>query len=188
MSSFDRPADSDIEPSPWVVRFAHLIEAGGTVLDLACGDGRHARFFAHRGHPVTAVDVDISGVRDLQQDASVHVLKTDLEDGAWPFTDIQFQGIVVANYLHRPHFRPLVDALAPDGVLLFDTFGAGNEKLGHPRNPDFLLQPGELLAAFLPTLNVVAYEWGQESDPRPAVRQRICAIKSGEPVGLDPEN
>ncbi len=95
-----------------------------------------------------------------------------------------FDGIVITNYLHRPHFPHLIAALNEGGVLIFETFSQGNEKLGRPRNPDFLLAPGELLAAFGSVLEVVAYENGEEQQPRPAVRQRICAVKQSEPVLL----
>jgi SAM-dependent methyltransferase len=186
MPSFDRPTDPDVPPSPWVLRWAHLIPRGGRVLDLAAGHGRHARALAAQGHPVLAVDLDISALGGAD---NVEPLAADLETGTWPFVGQRFAGIVVTNYLHRPHFPHLVASLEEGGVLLFETFGQGNEKFGRPRNPDFLLAPGELLQAF-PDLQVVAYEHGIEFMPRPehaarmTVRQRLCAIKSGEPVVL----
>lgn len=163
------PAESS--PSPWIVRFAGLVPPGGPVLDLACGGGRHARFFLSRGNPVTVVDRDLSGVADL--DAAERIA-ADLEDGSpWPLAGRTFAGVVVTNYLHRPLFPRLIEALAPDGVLLYETFAQGQERYGRPRNPDFLLRPGELLAACA-GLQVVAYEHGL--DPGPAVRERICAL------------
>lgn len=187
--SFDRPADPAILPSPWVLRWAPLIRPGGAVLDVAAGHGRHARALAERGHPVTAADLDVTGLEDLKASgfaAPVEVVAADLEGGGWPFVDRVFAAIVVANYLHRPHFPHLVASLAPGGVLIFETFGKGNEVFGRPRNPDFLLAPGELLEAFSPHLQIVAYEHGSEQQPRPAVRQRLCAIKSDTPAALYP--
>jgi hypothetical protein len=133
---------------------------------------------------VTAVDIDIGGVADLAERPGIRVLQMDLETGAWPFAPASFAGIVVTNYLHRPHFPLLPGTLLPGGVLLIEAFGAGNERLGRPRNPDFLLAPGELLGAFNAVLQVVAYEHGIEQLPRPAVRQRLVAVRSTEPVEL----
>ncbi len=180
MPSFDRPTDTNIPPSPWIMRWAPLIKPGGSVLDVAAGHGRHARAFAALGHKVTAVDIDVSGLTDA---AGIEVVEADLETGAWPFAPGRFDAIVVANYLHRAHFPHLIAGLSDGGVMLFETFGQGNEKLGRPRNPDFLLAPGELLDAFA-VLQVVGYEHGSQQHPRPAVRQRICAVKGCEPVAL----
>lgn len=176
MTSFDRPTDPDIPPSAWVMRWAALVRPGGTVLDVAAGHGRHTLALAALGLGVTAADIDVSALAG----APAEIVVADLEGGAWPFTGRRFDGIVVTNYLHRPHFPHLADALAPGGVLIFETFGQGNERLGRPRNPDFLLAPGELLRAF-EQLSVVAYEHGEEQAPRPAVRQRICAVKGAVP-------
>lgn len=176
MASFDRPLDPDIPPSAWVMRWAGLIRPGGRILDVAAGHGRHTRALAARGFAVTAVDIDIAALTG----APAQVVAAELEAGAWPFTGQTFDGIVVTNYLHRPHFPHLADSLAESGVLIFETFGQGNERLGRPRNPDFLLAPGELLDAFR-QLTVVAYEHGAETEPRPAVRQRLCAVKGSSP-------
>lgn len=184
MPSFDLPAAVEIAPSAWVMRFTGLIRRGGIVLDLACGDGRHSRYLLHRGFRVVAADIDVSGLDDLRGDDTVEIVAVDLETGDWPFRGRQFDGIVVTNYLHRPHFPWLAGALAPAGVLIIETFGAGNEKLGRPRNPAFLLRPGELLEAFGRILHIVAYEHGQESAPPPAIRQRLCAIRGSGPVPL----
>jgi SAM-dependent methyltransferase len=184
MPSFDRPRDPDIAPSAWVCRFAALIRPGGRVLDVACGSGRHARWLATRGFHVLATDVDVSGLADLRDTPGIEIVEADLEGGHWPFADRSFDGIVVTNYLHRPHFPHLARALAPSGVLIFETFGAGNELLGRPRNPAFLLRPGELFEAFAGELQVVAYEHGAETRPRRAVRQRLCAVRVTTPVAL----
>lgn len=187
MQSFDREREPVTEPSVWITDFAGLVPPGGEVLDLACGHGRHARWLLGKGYRVLAADIDTSGVADLRGHPGAELLEADLETGDWPFAPGRFAGIVVANYLHRPHFPRLVEALADGGVLLFETFAQGNERFGKPRNPDFLLRPGELLDAFQPVLQVVAYEHGLEWSPRPAVRQRLCAVK-GEALQTLPGN
>ncbi len=164
-------------PSPWVARFAPLVAAGGTVLDLACGNGRHTRLFRARGHSVVALDADISGIGDMGSDSGVEAIAADLEGGApWPLGNRRFSCIVVANYLHRPLFPHILAALDEGGVLIYETFAQGNEKFGRPRNPDFLLAPGELFRVVQGRLQVVAFEHGAVSTPRPAVVQRICAV------------
>jgi SAM-dependent methyltransferase len=184
MPSFDRPHDPHVPPSPWVARFAHLVKPAGTVLDVAAGHGRHTRFFADRGHKVTAVDIDVSDLADLQGDGRVEIREQDLEGEPWPFAPQSFDAIIVANYLHRPHFPHLASSLTVGGILIYETFGQGNEAYGRPRNPDFLLAPGELLSAFQGTLQIIAYEHGVEETPRPAVRQRICAVNATAPQSL----
>jgi SAM-dependent methyltransferase len=166
------------EVSPWVARFADLVPAGGRVVDVAAGGGRHARFFLERGHPVTVVDRDTSGVKDLQDDPAVEILEFDLEAGAgWPFAGRVFEGVVVANYLWRPILPDIVGAVAPGGVLIYATFARGNEQFGKPSNPDFLLKPGELLDAVRGTLRVAAYEDLIVEEPGPAAVQRIAAVR-----------
>lgn len=184
MPSFDRPTDTEIPPSGWIERYAHLVRHGGRVLDVAAGHGRHTRFFAARGCHVTAVDLDASGLSDVRTVNAVTVLEQDLETRSWPFDRESFDAIVVTNYLHRPHFPKYIETLFNGGVLLIETFGAGNEKLGRPRNPDFLLHPNELLTAFSGDLQIIAYEYGIEHVPRSAVRQRLCAVKAPDAVDL----
>ena len=162
-------------PSPWVERFAPLVPAGA-VLDLACGDGRHGRLFLDRGHAGTLIDRNLAGISDLGPTAHAELVAADLEAGPWPCEGRKFAGIVVVNYLHRPLFRHIVAALEPAGVLIYETFAVGNEALGQPRNPDFLLQPGELLDVVRGTLRVVAYEHGRVDHPRPAIIQRMVAV------------
>jgi len=171
---------SDI-PSEWVKLHAPRIRRAGTVLDLACGTGRHARYLRTLGFHVVAVDVDISGVDDLRGEAFVEVIELDLEAGSWPLGHREFDGIVVTNYLHRPLLPKLVDALALGGVLIYETFAVGNEKYGRPRNPHFLLKQGELLGTFRERLTILDYSHGLDEHPHPAIRQRICAKKSAAP-------
>lgn len=159
------------------MRFAGLVPAGGQVLDLACGAGRHVRLFLGRGHPVTAVDRDLAGLANIAGDPRLEALAADLEGGAdWPLAERRFAGVVVTNYLHRPILARIVAAVAPGGALLYETFAVGNERFGRPRNPDFLLRPGELLEAVRGQLEVVAYENLEVTMPKPAVVQRIAAI------------
>ena len=166
------------EASLWVARFSDLVPAGGRVLDVACGGGRHARSFLQQGHPVTVVDRDTSGVADLGEHQNVEILEFDLEAGKpWPFAGRVFEGVVVTNYLWRPILADIVVSVAPGGVLLYETFARGNEQFGHPRNPDFLLRPGELLDAVRGELRVVAYEDRIVEEPDPKAVQRIAAVR-----------
>ncbi len=178
-------AHSTRRASPWIARFAPLVPAGGTVLDLAAGKGRHGRLFAARGHPVVAVDRDVTGLLDLAGSGGVEVIERDLESEAgWPLGVRRFAAVVVANYLWRPILGDVVGAVAERGVLLYETFALGNERFGKPGNPDYLLRPGELLDAVAGRLTVVAYAQGEVTEPRPAVVQRICAVRGAAPVLL----
>jgi SAM-dependent methyltransferase len=163
--------------SNWVARWAPCIPAGET-LDLACGSGRHARLLAARGHAVTAVDRDAQALLAAAGEG-IATLQVDLEapGAVWPFAAGRFAGVVVTNYLHRPLFGQIAAALAPNGVLIYETFARGNEVFGKPSNPDFLLSPGELLElAGRGGLRVVAYEDGVVERPKPARVQRLCAV------------
>jgi SAM-dependent methyltransferase len=164
-------------PSPWVERFAPLIPAGGSVLDLACGGGRHARLLAARGHAVEAVDRDAAALAGLAGVAGVTVRQADLEDGPWPYFGRAFDGIVVANYLWRPLLPNILAALGEGGVLIYETFMIGNERLGKPSNPEYLLRRGELLDVIGKRFGIVAFEQGETGGERPAVVQRVCAVR-----------
>ncbi|RQP23962.1 class I SAM-dependent methyltransferase [Albitalea terrae] len=162
-------------PSAWVGRWAHLAPAGGSVLDVACGSGRHVRFFAERGCRVTGVDRDARALAPLAGMAETVV--ADIENGPWPFAGRHFDAVIVTHYLWRPLLPAIVDAVGPEGVLIYETFALGNESVGRPYNPDFLLRPGELLQA-ADGLRVLAYEDGFLADPDRFV-QRIAAVRQG---------
>ncbi len=165
-------------PSEWIVRWSHLLASEATVLDVACGSGRHMQWFAGRRHAVTGVD------RSAQATAAAEAfgptVTADIESGPWPFTGQVFGAVVVTNYLWRARMADILAAVAPGGVLLYETFAAGNETVGKPSRPDFLLQPGELLAACA-GLRVVAYEDGFLPEPARFV-QRIAAIRPATPA------
>jgi SAM-dependent methyltransferase len=161
-------------PSGWVRRFAHLVAPGGAVLDVAAGGGRHARFFRDRGHQVTAVDLVLDGLAGTQ---GITLVQADLEAQPWPLPGQRFAAVIVTRYLHRPLLPHLAAALEPEGgVLIYETFAEGQAEFGRPSNPDFLLRPNELLAAFAPALTVIAYEHGIAYEPRPHAVQRLAAI------------
>jgi SAM-dependent methyltransferase len=174
---------SGSKPSEWIVRWSHLLAPGTSVLDVACGHGRHMQWLAGRGHAVTGVD------RSTEALEAAHVfggtVTADIEAGPWPFSGQVFGAVVVTNYLWRPRMADIVAAVAPGGVLLYETFAAGNETVGKPSRADFLLQPGELLAACR-ELRVVAYEDGFLAEPERFV-QRIAAVRAGNAASGEPE-
>jgi SAM-dependent methyltransferase len=162
-----------IAPSAWVARWAPLITLG-TVLDVACGGGRHSRLFLERGLKVVAID------REPQDIPGARFVQANLEDGSpWPLPGERFEAIVVTNYLHRPLMGILKDSLSQGGVLIYETFMLGNERFGRPSNPEFLLRPGELREAFK-DLTLKGFEEGEVAEPKPAMIQRLCAVRTGQ--------
>jgi len=171
-------------PSPWVLRWAHLLAPRSRVLDVACGSGRHARWLAAQGQAVTALDRDAQALEGLHG-AVAEVVCADIELAPWPLPGRAFDAIVVTNYLWRPLLPTLVSSLAPGGVLLYETFADGQQHIGRPARPEFLLQPGELLAACA-GLRIVGFEDGYEPAVEPAAGptpslgrcvQRIAALR-----------
>ena len=169
-------------PSDWVVRFADLVPRGAQVLDVACGRGRHALFFAARGCTVDAVDRDPDCAATFVDSPAVRFVAADIEGGRWPYAGERFDAIVVTNYLHRPLLPILRDSLADGGLLLYETFALGQQQYGRPTNPDFLLRPDELLDVFRPPLSVIAFEDLVVHRPEAARVQRIAACHGDLPA------
>jgi SAM-dependent methyltransferase len=173
-------------PSEWIARFAHLVRPGGTVLDIACGLGRHMRFFNTRNHAVTGIDKAPDAIEAAARlGEAIHA---DIENHPWPLAGRSFDGVVVTHYLWRPLWPQILASVQPGGTLLYETFAQGNEAYGKPSRPDFLLAPGELLEV-CKGWTVVAYEHGILKQPERVV-QRIAAIRPGEaaaaPARLQP--
>lgn len=173
-----------LPPSPWVQRWSHLVPAAGVVLDVACGHGRHARWFHERNHRLALVDRSREAIESIA--IPVHACESviaDIEAGPWPFAGRQFDAVVVTNYLWRPLMPTLLDSLAPGGVLIYETFTQGNETVGKPARAEFLLHTGELLE-WCRSLRVVAFEDGFQQPP-PRFIQRIAAVREdGNRAGL----
>jgi SAM-dependent methyltransferase len=182
----EKIAHRGLAPSDWVRRWGSLVPAGGTVLDLACGHGRHVRWFAALGHRVTGVDRAEDALAGLSGVAET--VLADIENSPWPMLEAgqprQFDAVVVTNYLWRPLLQTLADSVAPGGLLIYETFASGNETVGRPSNPDFLLRPGELLTQFA-DWRVIAFEDGFLPQPERFV-QRLCAARPGGPVAALP--
>lgn len=177
MTANDTATPGAAGPSDWICRFAPLVPAGSDVLDVACGTGRHVRYFQQRGHKVCAIDRNPDTLARLTELPGVETLHVDLEDGGrWPLEQRSFGAVIATNYLYRPLLPHIVDSVAPGGVLLYETFARGNEAFGKPSNPDFLLTPGELLDSVRGKLRVIAYEYGLVDMPRPAAIQRLAAV------------
>jgi SAM-dependent methyltransferase len=179
-------------PSDWVLRWAQAWRDrdGVTALDLACGSGRHLRLLAGEGVAVTGVDRDAAALATLAGLSDrVELIEADIEQSPWPLTDRVFDVVLVTNYLWRPLLPRVVEAVAPGGWLIYETFTDGQQTVGRPARPDFLLRPGELLAA-VDGLRVIAYEDGFiEAEPLVtgggAVNgryvQRVAAVRENLP-------
>ncbi len=174
-------------PSAWVVRWAAHLVAGNSILDVACGTGRHARWLAARGYRVTALDRDPGCAQSLTGVPNIRFIAADLEADAWPLADTRFDAIIVTNYLHRPLFPVLKNALAPGGLLIYETFAVGNAVFGKPSNPDYLLRPRELLETFGSDMRVLGFEDGFTAQPKPAMVQRIAVRNADRDAPLAAE-
>ena len=165
------------EPSDWVRRWQHLISPGSRVLDVACGSGRHMAWLAQRACFCTGIDRSAQALTEAGRYGNT--VLADIENGPWPLIQNglpqQFDVVLVTNYLWRELFPVLRQSLAPDGLLLYETFAQGNEAVGKPSRPDFLLQTGELLR-FCQSLRIVAFEDGFLPHPERFV-QRIVAFR-----------
>lgn len=164
-----------LPPSPWVVRWLALLPRGSAILDVACGTGRHTRYALDQGHSVVAVDRNEKALSGLASTARVAVIEADIEGAQWPLPARKFDAVIVTNYLHRPLFPSLIDAVSESGLLIYETFAKGNERFGRPANPEFLLETGELLGRVGPSLRVLGFEDIYVDSPKQALVQRICA-------------
>jgi len=183
--SMSSPEHGSGAVSDWIQRWTHLLPPRGEVLDLACGHGRHTRWFAERGHDVVALDkaaAALQSLADMVVAGRVQTITADIEANPWPLMQQdaprRFDAVVVTNYLWRPLLPTIVRSLAPGGVLLYETFADGNAVVGKPSRPDFLLQAGELLRVCA-SLRIVAFEDGFCTQPDRFV-QRIAAIHEVE--------
>jgi SAM-dependent methyltransferase len=183
---------NSLSPSSWVTRFVHQIPKGvpfaPRVLDYACGSGRHIQLLLEQGYAVLGVDhdqasLDLIKVPNSSKPFGLELRCIDLEQGAFglPGTE-QFAGVVVTNYLYRPFLDDLFKLVAKGGCFIYETFAVGNAEYGKPSNPDFLLRPNELMEAVLQQndFQVLAFEHGKIDQPKPAIVQRICAIRVQE--------
>lgn len=168
-----------IAASPWVVAALDAVwgqtpvPSGLRALDLACGQGRHSQLLARRGFAVLAVDRLVPELDHWSDRVAFKAL--DLETDHWPLDGEHFDCVVVTNYLYRPHFEALKATVKPGGCLIIETFMAGNAQFGSPKNPDFLLNPGELLER-LQGWQIVRFEQGLRQHSTPAMIQRVVAI------------
>ena len=166
-------------PEPWVLHATHLVPPRAPIVDIACGGGRHARWFLANDHQATLIDRDVSAVADLRNDVGATIVSADLESSHVDILHIippaRFGGVIVVNFLWRPLMSAIVEAVAPGGVLIYQTFAVGNARHGKPSNPDYLLRPGELLDAVSGRLEVLRYEHGEDLLDRPVTIQRIVA-------------
>ncbi len=169
-------------PSAWIVRWADTIAPNGSVLDLACGSGRHVRYLAARGLRVTAVDRNREALDRCG--AAAERIEADLEGAPWPLAGRRFDAVVVTNYLWRALMPHITGSVAVNGLLLFETFARGNERFGKPSNPDFLLAAGELLT-HVNGLHVLAFEDGVLDAP-PRRVQRLAAWRAPDAQALPP--
>lgn len=169
-------------PSPFVVAWLSGVPPGGTILDVACGAGRHLRLARSLGYHVTGLDRDTSGVADLRGLPRTAIIEADLETPhGFPLRGQRFDGVIVTSYLWQPILPDIVAAVGPAGLLLYETFAVGNERLGRPSNPHFLLRPNELLEHVAPRLTVVRFETVTLRTPHERIVQRIVAVGSGHP-------
>lgn len=167
---------NSLAPSAWVKRWAALLAPNSVVLDVACGFGRHSRLMAGQGHCVVAIDRNEEALSALALLTGVSIVNADIETGEWPVAGRRFDAVIVTNYLYRPLFPALLEAVSEAGLLIYETFARGNERFGRPSNPDFLLESGELYERVRPGMRVLAYEDIYLDKPRPAMVQRICAV------------
>lgn len=165
-------------PSLFIRHWAHLLQ--GRVLDLAAGNGRNALFLGQLRLCVDAIDISLTALQHLQQQAAVkhlpiQCLQADLT--SYPLPHQAYDAVVNVRYLQRSLFEAIRQTLRPNGILLFETFLIDQRALGHPKNPEFLLAHGELRAAFA-DFEILHYSEGlEETEGDPAHLVRLLARK-----------
>ena len=170
------------KPSQWLLRWPQAMRPGASALDLACGSGRNLLHLAAVGMKVTGVDRDAAAIAPLQRFAET--IMADIEQSAWPLGERQFDLVLVCNYLWRLLLPQIVASVAPGGWLIYETFANGQQSIGRPARPDFLLQPGELLQACA-GLRIIAFEDGFDAAAAsPRFVQRIAARRDSGSDGL----
>jgi SAM-dependent methyltransferase len=166
-------------PSVWVSEWAGLIEnadASPSVLDVACGSGRHMAHLSQLGMLCTGIDRDEAALLTAQ--AFGTIVCADIQQGPWPIPGRQFDAVLVTHYLWRPLLPTILDSVRPGGVLIYETFSQAHAKLGRPSRPEFLLQHGELLTICQAAqMQILAYQDLILQNPKRAM-QRIVARKT----------
>ncbi len=165
----------------WVQRWTPLVPVRGTVLDIACGFGRHMKWFADKGHHVTGIDRSPESIEAAS--AFGDTVLADIENQPWPLMTQgkvrEFDAVVVTNYLWRPLFPVIAQSVAPGGLLIYETFARGNEAFGKPSRPDYLLKPAELLSCF-GAMRVIAFEEGYLENPARVMQRIVVQRPSAE--------
>lgn len=169
-------ADTPLPASAWVERWLAPVQSNETLLDWACGSGRNSQLALTRGYRVTALDRNADSLARLS--AAIERQQIDLEQAPWPPLK-SFDVVLVCNYLYRQRLDLLAGLVKPGGLLLYETFAAGNERFGKPSNPEYLLKRGELIdLARRQQMNILAYEDIEVVTPKPACIQRIAARRN----------
>lgn len=162
-------------------------------LDLACGTGRNGLFLLSSGIPVVFADRDSQSLEQIRLHLAAHagvrkrelvrLWQVDLEiPHAHPLDPETFGAIMVFRYLHRPLMAAIKEAVVPGGLVIYETFTVEQAKLGRPRNPDFLLRPGELRDCFR-EWDILHYFEGIEHDPASGQPLRaIARLVAEKPV------
>ena len=164
--------------SNWVSENYNHIKKKGLILDLACGSGRNGKFLLEKGFDVVFLDRDTSQLDWVPEPFRSQVIKHDLEAGtSWGFSSCSFDAVVVTNYLYRPIFPDLLSIIDEGGVLIYETFSKGNEIYGKPTNPNYLLEPEELIDLVRPSMRLISFKEGYSNEGKESITQKIVAVK-----------
>lgn len=160
-------------PSEWIrEKLQSITHPVQSAIDIASGAGRHSLLLSELCPRVTAVDRN-PDLSSFFANTPVEFLCLDLEQEDWPLLGHTFDLVLVSNYLYRPNLRKIFDLVGPDGFLIYETFGVGNELFGRPSNPNFLLRPSELRDSVGGDFLIMDEFFGEIADPQPAVRGRL---------------